>query len=137
MWRALSHEIRQVEQPLAARGDPFCLRNQKFVRILTRPSGLLDFRRAEVVAEPAERKPGSLRDRHDVPAVADCVTEGVHAAARIHMRLVCMSEEHPAAANRGAKYSAFHDTVPYACGGLITPSANDRGSRAEAGGSRG
>src|SRR5439155_5931070 len=48
-----------------------------------------------------------------------------------------MSEEHPAAANRGAKYSAFHDTVPYACGGLITPSANDRGSRAEAGGSRG
>ena len=133
MRRALAHQIGKKQQAVAAGRSLFCLLDDHVVGIGTGLARVPGLRLPEVLAEPAQRQAGTLRDAHHVPFAGDGMAEGVNAPLRVELgrRRVCEDDARGAKRCRGQ--SRQHNPVAYSAGRLIASPRDHRCAGCESG----
>src|SRR5260370_21946587 len=100
---ALSLQIGQKEQAIAARRDMFGLLYERSVGVYSSPTLHNAFRQPDIIAHPAQRQTRTLRNAHQIPGVRHSMVEGMHARHRprsIHLGSISMRQHYPAGADR-------------------------------------
>ena len=135
MRRPLAHQVRRPEHTVRTGRDRRALprrggrrRRQAFARPVDRGT--------EVVAHPAQRQPGRLRDAHDVPSARHRVAERVDTALGIERRPLGGGEDDAGRADRDAHRSRARDAHAHGARCLVAGASDDRRARRESGGGR-
>src|SRR5437879_880567 len=95
----LAHEIWRPQKSLAAGWSLGSLGGKAFIRIAAVVITAIGGACAELIAKPAQGKPGSLSYAHDVPAARNRVTKGMKPALGFERRTICGGKDHAGSAD--------------------------------------
>ena len=125
---AFAHEIGRPEKTFGSSRNACGFLREAIVGIAA-----VVFARAELIAEPAERKPGGLRNAHDVPAAGNCVAESVETALRVERGAIRCGENDAGSTDGCADDSCADNAHSHGASGLVACAGNDRRAERQAG----
>ena len=117
-------EVRGEEQAFATGGDRFHFTHEQFVGIYTLLLRLRNQVTTELVTEPLQRAACREHYAHLMPRPGHGMTECVHLALGMRLRLHGMTEEHTAGSHGSTEDAGHHDAITHRASRLVACPAN-------------